>query len=149
MPDADHPSPRPALPYGPQTPAVRRFLQRLAALHREQWQEAVAAYEAVQRTRAFAGADRALGAAVARSAREAERDAVLGPLLRLVHAAAADGPTDDGDAVPLAPIAEPALAAVLALLMRDVLPPAVFDTLYAPFVGLVPPALLDEPGAAR
>ena len=44
-------------------------------------------------------------------------------------------PTDDD---PLATVAEAALAATLALLVRDVLPATAFATLYAPFAGRIP-----------
>ena len=47
----------------------------------------------------------------------------------------------DGEADVLAqldPIAEPALAALLALLVADLLPPSITDQLYAPFAELIP-----------
>lgn len=133
------PAPPPATPYGPQTPQIRRFLQRLAALGPDEWARAAAAHEAQQRTPRFRGADRALSAAVAAAQREAERDAALGPLVGLVRrdaAVAADVPEADDAA--LDPVAEAALAAVLALLVRDVLSPTAFATLYAPFAALIP-----------
>ncbi|MDF1502021.1 hypothetical protein [Roseisolibacter sp. H3M3-2] len=133
--------PPPAAPYGPQTLAIRRFLQRLAALPAAAWDEAAARHEAAQGSPRFAAAARVLAAAVAATQREPERDAALGPLLQLVAV-----PTDDPapDAAPeLAPVAEAALAAVLALLVRDVLSATAFATLYAPFAEAIPPASLD------
>lgn len=135
------PDPSPTTPYGPQTPQIRRFLQRLAALAPDEWARAAAAHEAQQRTPRFRGADRALSAAVAAAQREGERDAALGPLVRLVRRAPApDGAPDapDSDEAALDPVAEAALAAVLALLVRDLLSPTAFETLYAPFAALIP-----------
>lgn len=143
-------APPPPTPYGPQTLEIRRFLQRLAALSPAEWAAATAAYDALQGTGRFAAADRALSAAVAHTQREPERDAALGPLaqlLRLPAAEPASEPATDAEA-PLAPVAEAALAATLALLVRDVLSPTAFATLYAPFAALVPPASLAAPGAA-
>ena len=136
--------PAPPAPYGPQTLEIRRFLQRLAALGADEWIAAAAEYEVVQAGPRFAGADRALSAAVAATQRERERDAALGPLLQLVSIPAAGGtPADEPDApVPLAPVAEAALAAVLALLVRDVLGASAFATLYAPFAARIPLASL-------
>ncbi len=131
------PPPDGPLPYGPQTLAIRRFLQRLAALPAGDWTAATAAYDALQGTGRFAAADRALSAAVARTQREPERDAALGPLAQLLRMPGAPDapPTDDA---PLAPVAEAALAATLALLVRDVLPATAFATLYAPFADRIP-----------
>lgn len=149
-PESERPSvPAPAgAPYGPNTAAVRRFLQRFAALAPEEWTAAAAAYEALQPTPAFRGADRALSAAVQRAGREGERDAVLGPLLQLVRVADASrvapglpGPDAiDLGAAPLAlaPVAEAALAATLALVVHDVLTPSAFTTLYGPFADRIP-----------
>jgi hypothetical protein len=130
---------------------VRRFLQRFAALRPSDWERAARAYEAAAGAPAFVAADRALAQAVARAGRTAERDAVVGPLVQLVRdaplaprAPAADGGDDAGLAL-LPPVAEPALAALLALVARDVLPARAFDALYAPFAELVPAASLDAP----
>jgi hypothetical protein len=156
MPDQPPPSPPPlpdpgGLPYGPNTPAVRRFLQRFAALRPSEWDAAGRRYEAAQASPAFAAADRALAQAVERAGRTAERDAVVGPLVQLVRDAprpsrpAGDaGAGGDGLAL-LPPVAEAALAALLALVVRDVLAEPAFATLYAPFTTLVP---LDALGPA-
>jgi hypothetical protein len=128
---------------------VRRFLQRFAALRPAEWDEAARRYTDQQGTAALAAADRALGQTVERAGRTAERDAVVGPLVQLVRDAppgpARDAPDDPGLAL-LPPVAEAALAALLALVVRDVLPPRAFDTLYAPFAALVPVAELGAPG---
>ena len=119
------PTPIPALPYGPNTRAVRRFLQRFAALGDVQWHDAAQSLDAVEATPRYRAADRALGMSVERTGRGAERDAVVGPLLQLVR--------DPAHAV-----APAALGAVLALMMRDVLSDADFETLYRPFAELIP-----------
>jgi len=127
----------PAAPYGPSTAAIRRFLQRLAALTPAEWAEAAHAYAALAPTPRFRAADRALGAAIDRAGRTAERDAALGPLLQLVRVAPTSDTPPDAE-VALDPVAEPALAALLALLARDLLPPETVAILYAPFAALVP-----------
>jgi len=118
-------------PYGTNTPAVRRFLQRFAALDSQQWAEAATAFETLERTPEFMAADRALGLAIERSDLVAARDAVVGPLLQLVRPA-------DGDASTVHPVAAAALSALLALVARDVLDATTFATLYRAFDALVP-----------
>ena len=132
-------------PYGPQTPAVRRYLQRFAALSAAEWQAAADAYAAGTSTAAYAAADRDLARSVERTGRTAERDAVLGPLAQLVRADAGADPSDpDPDApVEMHPVAEAALAALLALVVRDVLPARACATLYAPFEPTIPARTLD------
>src|SRR5688500_16926631 len=103
-------------PYGPNTQAVRRFLQRFAALAPNEWAGVAERFAAAEGTPRFRRADRALGAAVTAAAREGERDAALRPLAELVRRAgreAADG-ADDEEAE-LDPVAPAAVAAVLAL----------------------------------
>lgn len=136
----------PDAPYGPQTPAVRRFLQHFAALAPDEWDAAAAAYAASAGTASAVAADRDLARAVERAARTAERDAVLGPLAGLVRI---DRDTHDagnaGDDAPpeMHPVAEAALATLLALVVRDVLSARAFATLYAPFAVTIPVAVLD------
>jgi hypothetical protein len=152
---SDHPPAPPPLPepggrpYGPNTPAVRRFLQRFAALRPAEWEAAARRYEDAQPGPAFAAADRALAQTVERAGRTAERDAVVGPLVQLVRDAPrpprAGAPDDEGLAL-LPPVAEAALGALLALVVRDVLPAPAFDALYAPFAELVPLDALEPPG---
>ena len=121
-------------PYGPNTPAVRRFLQRFAALAPDEWAAAARAFAANEGTPRHRRADRTLAATVASAGREGERDAALRPLAELVRRGGRDA-----DAEPeLDPVAPAAVAAVLALVMRDVLAADAFDALYAPFAELVP-----------
>lgn len=129
----------PPLPYGPQTPAIRHFLVRLAGLSRHDRARAVEAYVAHSATAAFQRAEATLATVMERSGREEARDAVSGPFLQLVQRPDRPTPGDtlqpDDDTTPLdglEPIAEPALAALMALLVRDLLPPEDFANLVAP-----------------
>ncbi|GJG88264.1 hypothetical protein tb265_34450 [Gemmatimonadetes bacterium T265] len=137
----------PGTPYGPQTTAVRRFLQHFAALPAADWDRASEAHAADSATAAYAAADRDLARAVERTGRTAERDAVLGPLAQLVRVdeqpADADAPEGAEPPAALHPVAEAALAALLALVVRDVLPPRAFAALYAPFEATIPARTLD------
>ncbi|MDQ8160200.1 MAG: hypothetical protein P3B76_12295 [Gemmatimonadota bacterium] len=110
-------------PYGPQTAAVRSFLVRLAGLGAADRDAVVARHAALADSPRYQRADATLGDVITRSGREAARDALTGPLLQLVkhHADPADAPQGDSDDITLDPIAEPALAALLALLVRDLL----------------------------
>ena len=133
-----------AAPYGPQTPAIRRFLQRFAALPSAEWDAAADAYASGLETAAYVAADRDLARAVERAGRTAERDAVLGPLAQLVRVDRADAGLAELDApVDMHPAAEAALAALLALVVRDVLSPRAFAVLYGPFAGIIPTSTLD------
>lgn len=122
-------------PYGPRTAPLRHFLQRLAAQPTVVWLAAARAHERALSTVAWQRADRALGAAIARSGREAARDALVGPLVQIAERAAAPL-ADDAEAVER--LAEPALAAALALLVSDQLDATHVDTLYGPFAGAIP-----------
>ena len=149
----------PSRPYGPNTDAVRRLLQRLAALPADEWVRLARLYEGLHRTPRFAAADRALGEAMAAAGREAERDAALGPVVQLaadaaarVARAAGGVPSDDDAAVDDSAadrFAEPALAAVLAVIARDVLDEEQFTTLYGAVSWAVPLAELGRYPAGR
>ncbi len=120
-----------AQPYGPQTAAVRDYLRALAALTPDAHARVVQTWREHSASTAFARADRALGEAMVRANREAERDAAAGPLLQMMRS---ENALDTGDAKnnaspDLDPIAEPALAGLMALVVRDVLPSDVFDEL--------------------
>ena len=154
------------LPYGPFTAEVRRFLQQLAALTPAAEAQVVAEYGRAIKSAEYQAAERMLGGAIARSGRERERDALGGPLLQLlrverpqgepksahanatltpIHVTPVNAPpsatlTPILDASPFRPIAEPALAALLAVLMQDVLSAELFVRLYAPFERTIPRA---------
>ncbi|MDQ6612411.1 MAG: hypothetical protein M3Y64_08255, partial [Gemmatimonadota bacterium] len=99
-------------------------------------------HRAVSVLPAFASAELALGLLVAQAGRESERDALAGPLLLLVCERGAEALTADTVEPVLRAIAEPALAALLALLMRDLLAPRDFSALYEPFEQAIPFATL-------
>lgn len=136
----------PPLPYGPNTSSVRRLLQRLAALPPEEWARLAQIYEGLARTASFAAADRALGEHIDATHREGERDAVLGPVVQLaadaaerVARAAGGGAEPDPDR-----FAEPALAAALAVVARDLLDDQQFQLLYGPVSWAVPLVEIDR-----
>ena len=134
-------------PYGPATTAIRRFLVRLAALGTTERAQACMAYAAAVDTRRWQRAETALAAVMERSGRGAAQEAVSGPLLQLVHrpeiAPLPDTASPDEAIATLDPVAEPALAALLALIVRDLLEPAMFATLYAPMDEVIPVDTLD------
>lgn len=140
------PSQPPAHPYGPNTAAVRRFLQRLAALPAPQWALASEQYRDGQRAASFGLADDALALAIQETGRDDARRAVVGPTLRLAESVRADlvaGRTEAiADSTDADSLAESALAAILALIVRDALEREHFDTLYAPFQVLIAPESL-------
>lgn len=127
-------------PYGPETLAIRRFLVRLAGLGAHDRALVVQRYNAGVHDPANRLAETALATTIERSDREAARDALSGPLLQLVKRSAASvvTPPETDVLETLDPIAEPALAALLALLVRDVLEAPHFTWLYAPFADCIP-----------
>ena len=134
-----------AQPYGPETAAVRRFLVRLAGLGATDRAAVVARYETIAATRAYEAADARLGEVITRSGRDEARDALSGPLLQLVKRPTPDvSPASDAKAeaeaeIALEPIAEPALAALLALMVRDLLDDATVQLLTDAFADTIPP----------
>lgn len=126
-------------PYGPNTPRVRRFLVQLAALGPSQRAAVLDAYHRVCTTPPWARAELALAAAIAHAGRTDAQAALGGPLLQLVGAT---GSAADGADVELEPIAEPALAALLALVASDLLTSEQVETLYAPFAQVIPATAL-------
>ena len=126
------------LPYGPNTAVIRRFLVRLAGLGSGDKAAVVARYGELTRTKAWEAAETLLATAIERSGRDPQRDALSGPLLQLVRPADATATISEDDALAqLDPVAEPALAALLALMVRDLLPEAAVGTLMEPFAGIV------------
>ena len=123
-----------SLPYGPQTAAVRGFLVRLAGLSAADRAAVVARYDVVVATRAYQIADTRLGDVISRSGREEARDALSGPLLQLVKKPGSAGTPE----LELEPIAEPALAALLALMVRDLLDDATLHSLTDAFSEAIP-----------
>lgn len=133
-----------AQPYGPNTKAVRKFLVRLAGLGVSDREAVVARYATASTSRPYLLAEAALATAIERSGREALRDALSGPLLQLVRRPDAPEPTEENALDGLDPVAEPALAALLGLLVRDLLEPAHSNALYDAFAPTIPLADLDS-----
>lgn len=134
-------------PYGPATATIRQFLVRLAAVGPSERAQASMAYAALADTRRWHQAETTLAAVVERSGRSAAQEAVAGPLLQLVHrpdiAPLPETASPDEALATLDPVAEPALAALLALLVRDLLEPSLFATLYGPMHDVIPVESLD------
>lgn len=128
------------LPYGPATAAIRRFFVALAALELETHDAVVRRFAAESQSSAFSAADVKLGEIIERSGRTDARDALFGPLLQLVRDRGVDEPAvlETEEPVPLDPIAEPALAALMALVVHDLLPADMLATLYAAFAEAIP-----------
>jgi hypothetical protein len=139
LPPSEMTGPRASLPYGPNTAAVRRFLQRLAGKPAADCVAAARRYVALQGTPAFVAADRALGHALESSGRTDPRDAVVGPIVQLMGGHAerlASEPELAG--VTSDDMAECALAAALALIVGDVIAGDALEVLYRPFAGIIP-----------
>ncbi len=138
-------------PYGPATDAVRNFLVQLAGLDGEAHDGVVARFHDLHQERPYVAADVTLGETLERSGRNDARDAVAGPLLQLVRIEEAENPVVGNQSLAhaLDPIAEPALAAVLALIVSDLLPAATLATLYAPFEPIIPLGLVLTTGGRR
>ena len=134
-----------ALPYGPNTAIVRRFLQRLAGKPATDCAAAGRAYLSLQGTPALIAADRALGQALEGSGRTDARDAIVGPIIQLMsgHAARLESdPTLSG--ISLDDMAEAALAASLGLIAGDIIPADALSVLYQPFAGIIPLESIEE-----
>jgi hypothetical protein len=125
-----------SLPYGPRTPQLRHFLQRLAAQPPVVWLAAARHFDRARDDAALRRADRALGAVITRLGRERERDALVGPILQLARRAASGAALDGDEAVER--LAEPALAAALALLAADALPAEHVRALGSAFADVLP-----------
>jgi hypothetical protein len=124
-------------PYGPQTTAIRRFLVQFAGLGADARAEVMRRHHAAVDSREYVAAESLVGETIARAGRTDARDALAGPLLQLVRTAQTAAPDDDVLSM-LDPIAEPALAALLALLVADLVPPATLAVLYQPFGSVIP-----------
>jgi hypothetical protein len=127
-----------SLPYGPNSAAIRRFLVQLAGLGVADRARVVMAYGLQSTGRPWMAAEQAMAEAITRGDREGYRDALSGPLMQLVRIPGSAEPITDEEALAtLEPIAEPALAALLALVVGDLIPEEALTTLLAPFAGVV------------
>lgn len=129
-------------PYGPQTALLRDFLRRLSAQPAIVWLAAARHYERLAATPAQRRADRALAVAIPRLGRDHARDLLVGPVVQLARRAAAFAADSPDAAHAIDRVAEPALAAALALLVADGLAEEQVAALYAPFEGAIPRASL-------
>jgi hypothetical protein len=127
-------------PYGPASALVRKFLVQFAGLGTEARARVVARYEALASTREFIVAERLLADAIERAGRTDARDALAGPLFQLVQRQDPQAAPASEDAAlnTLDPVAEPALAALLALVVSDLLPDETMARLYEPFTDEIP-----------
>lgn len=125
-------------PYGPETAAVRDFLVRLAGLGAADRATVVSRYDAIVATRGYEAADARLGEVITRSGRGEACDALSGPLMQLVKRAPESLSAESNDELALEPIAEPALAALLALVVRDLLDDATVRVLTDAFQDRIP-----------
>ena len=133
------------LPYGPNTPVVRRFLQRLAGKPASDCAGAARTYLSLQGTPALTAADRALGDALESHERIEARDAIVGPIIQLMNGHAARLESDPALAeVSLDDMAEAALAAALGLIAGDIIPADALEVLYRPYAGIIPLESIEE-----
>jgi hypothetical protein len=132
------------MPYGPNTPAVRRFLVDFAGLSQSDRANVVARYTQLSADNAWQQAERELGRVIVASGRESAQQALAGPLMQLVRrtSLATDGDSSaeaESDQEPeLDDVAEAALAALLTLLAQDLLNTEQRRTLLAPFADVLP-----------
>ena len=134
-------------PYGPCTALIRKFLVQFAGLGADAKRIVVSAHEARVERVEYQAAETRLGHTIERVGRTEMRDALAGPLMQLVRHVRTDAGVDlrEGSVKPeadalaeLEPIAEAALAALLALMVSDVLPTGDRDVLYSPFATVIP-----------
>ena len=137
--------PASSLPYGPNTAAVRRFLQRLAGKSAADCVAFARAYVALRGTPRFAEADIALGHAIESSDRTGPRDAVVGPIVQLMggHAERLMNEPELAD-VTVDDMAECALAAALGLIVGDIIAGDALELLYRPFADAIPIAEVER-----
>lgn len=131
--EATPPSVAPASPY---PASVRRFLVQLAGLGAESRATVLSRHAALVDTPAYVAAETLIGETIERAGRGDSRDALAGPFLQLVRRKDAPATSDDVMAM-LDPIAEPALAALLALLVADLVPASTVAVLCEPFADVI------------
>jgi hypothetical protein len=126
-------------PYGPNTPVVRRFLQRLAGKPATDCAAAARVYLSLQGTPPLIAADRAVAKAIEETDRIDARDAVVGPIIQLMNGHAARLESDPVLAgTNLDDMAEAALAAALGLIVGDAIAADALEVLYRPYAELIP-----------
>ncbi len=128
--------------YGPASASIRRFLVQLAALGPVARAQVVQRFHDVSASADYQTADAMIGEVIERSARTDARDALGGPFMALMRPSASQAQSSGataqaGELDDLDPIAEPALGALLALLVRDLVSDEQFAALYEPFTGII------------
>ena len=127
-------------PYGPASASIRRFLVQLAALGPVARSQVVQRYGELSGTSEYQKAEGTVGDVIERSDRTDARDALGGPFMALMRPSVSPDSQRslDPDALEeLDPIAEPALGALLALLVRDLITGEQLAALHAPFAGVI------------
>ncbi len=126
-------------PFGPGTPAVRRFLEAIQGLTTEQWREVIEAWRTTL-TNAWHDAASAVTAAVAESDRRPAREELLselGDITRRTRWDRGEAAGNSTQALESTAYYVASLAA-LALLVHDRITRPEFDALYLPFGGVIP-----------
>ena len=131
-------------PFGPRTPAVRRFLEAIERLTIEQWREVMTAWRTTV-TDTWHDAASAVDAAVRDSNRRQAREELLSELGDITRRMRWDRghPTGDASQAIESTAHYVASLAALALLVRDRITRQEFDALYLPFAGVMALARVD------
>lgn len=128
-------------PYGPNSSEIERFLDRLPQLSIERLGEAVRAWRAeIAESGTWHSAEDAVSRAIADTGRHRPQWLILERLFNTFRESPWFKPGQPGSLVPGSDAAAQYVttAALLALLVRDVLAPAAFETLYCPFENIIP-----------
>jgi hypothetical protein len=127
--------------YGPNSSDIEHFLGRLAQLSLERLGDAVHAWRVeLAKSSAWHTAEDAVSRAIAETARHRPQWLILERLFNTFREAPWFKAGQPGSLIPGSDAAAQyvATAALLALLVRDVLAPAAFQTLYSPFQSIIP-----------
>jgi hypothetical protein len=116
---------------------------RLAGLGTTERAKIANRYEQLSTTTQWMTTEAELGNAMSGSGRLDVQEALSGPLMQLVSSRG--GSSDEPE---LDPVAEPALAAILALAVEDMLSPEQVHILYEPFTDAIPLAELADRSSA-
>lgn len=128
-------------PYGPNSNEIERFLGCLPQLSLERLGDAVGTWRAeLAKSGAWHTAEDAVGQAIANTGRHRSQWLLLERLFNTFREAPWFKRGQPGSLVPGSDAAAQYVttAALLALLVRDVLAPATFDTMYNPFKSIIP-----------
>jgi len=127
--------------YGPNSSEIEHFLGRLSQLSLERLGDAVQAWRAeLAESGAWHSAEDAVSRAIAETTCHRSQWLILERLFNTFREAPWYKKAQPGSLVPGSDAAAQYVttAALLALLVRDVLAPAAFDTMYYPFQSIIP-----------